>query len=166
MKALKVISIVFFLLVVFSLGAFILTGKLQHPEKVILGDWKETAWNYEKVDKNHPDEDHDVKHIEEEIKSDISKDLVIHESEKWLFQSNSTLTLFKKDGNPVHLKWRLKGRGHILKLTYDNDLVEYYNIKELSKDRMVLHFENDIHARGIVKIVFTKEKKGNYVTKI
>ena len=131
-------------------------GKLKHPEKAILGSWKEVSWHYELVDARSPKKNPAKTDPDKSLEHDIFSELVIHKSEKWNFSKNSGLMLEKANQKPTKLKWKLKGRGHILQLTYAGDTVENYQIQELTDKRMVLHFENDVHARGIVKIVFTK----------
>lgn len=134
------------------------TGKLKHPESLITGTWKEVAWKYDKID-NLTDSTADIpKILDEELKESISQGLHIHQSETWIFDKNSRLKLEKKDRQPIDLNWRMKGRGHILKLHYNNESKEFYQIRKLTKDEMVLHFENDTHARGIVQIVLKKVK--------
>lgn len=130
--------------------SLIWTTKTQHPEILLRGHWKEIAWNYERVDKINKQLD-----LDDEVKQEISKNLMIHQTEKWIFKKNSKLIL-KAKNKTTYLKWKLKGRGHILKLKYENGMNEFYQIKELTKNKLILHFENDIHARGIVKISFKK----------
>ena len=128
-------------------------GKLKHPEKAILGSWEEVSWKYELVDSAKSD----YKNADVSLEHDIFRERIIHKSESWNFSKNSGLTLEKENQKPVRVKWKLKGRGHILKLIYDGETMEYYQIQELTDKRMVLHFENDVHARGIVKIVFARK---------
>lgn len=128
------------------------------PEKLLKGKWKEVAWTYEKADKLNGEDTENSKLLNDEIKHHISKDLVIHQSEIWEFNDQAELILTKLKREALIIKWKLKGRGHILKLNYNDSIKEYYQIKELSNDKMVLHFENDIHTRGIVKIEFQKIK--------
>lgn len=151
----KVKIIAIFLLFPLMVGSiFAFSSGLRHPEKSILGEWKEVYWTYERIGKgNKRSGDLD---LASHIKEEISKDLIIHESEKWKFSPKANLTLFKKGTQPHHVTWRLKGRGHVLKLTYDDKHTEYYNIHELTAHKMVLHFENEVHARSIVKIVFRR----------
>lgn len=142
------------LFVVFS--AF--TGNLKHPESLITGTWEEVAWKYDKID-NTSDSIVDIpKILDEELKESISQGLHIHQSETWTFDENSNLKLEKKNRKPIQLNWRMKGRGHILKLHYNNESKEFYQIRKLTKDEMILHFENDTHARGIVQIILKKVK--------
>jgi hypothetical protein len=138
-------------------SAFIFSRNLNSPELMIVGKWKEVEWFYEKSDLPELKDSANGGAIEAALRSTISENLVIHQSEEWNFRPNSTLTLQKEQQSPVDLHWKLKGRGHILKLMYDDEgILEVYQIKELTENRMVLHFENDIHARGIVKIVFER----------
>jgi hypothetical protein len=140
-------------IIAFVFTSLIWITKTQHPEILLRGEWKEVSWNYERVDKKGQETQ---LNLDDEVKQEISKNLIIHQTEKWEFKKGSTLILKAKGGNKTKLKWRLKGRGHILKLIYNDGMKEFYQIKELTKDKLVLHFENDIHARGIVKIIFTK----------
>lgn len=135
---------------------------MEHPENKLIGTWKEVSWTYEKADGAVDMDTSIVKQdLDDEIKNNIAQNLVIHQSETWTFKSNSELVLIKKSEKPQNLRWRLKGRGHVLKLAYNEELKEYYQLKELTDDRMVLHFENDMHTRGIVKIVFEKIKESH-----
>lgn len=159
MKFRKVIIVFVLILVVTSLTSLFVLGKLKHPEKAILGDWKEVSWHYELADSKSAQQDKLEAGADNSLEHDIFNQLIIHKSEKWKFDRNSGLTLSKENQDPVKIKWKLKGRGHILKLTYAGDTVEYYQIKELTDRKMVLRYENDLHARSIIKIVFTKNKK-------
>lgn len=133
-------------------------GEIRHPEKLIQGTWKEVAWRYDKHDKLDGNSKEHTIHINEELKENISEGLHIRQSETWIFKDNAQLTLKKKKENPISLRWRMKGRGHILALNYGNQNKEYYQIQKLTKDEMILHFENDTHTRGIVQIIFKKVK--------
>lgn len=96
---------------------------MEHPEKNLIGTWKEVSWHYEKVDKTEDGEF--FKEIaRDELKDEIAKNLVIHKSEEWTFEQNADLLLTGEDKEDKKLNWRLKGRGHILKLKYDNDKFE------------------------------------------
>jgi hypothetical protein len=145
-------------LIVFSsvLFSFLSLSRIaSKPEKLLIGKWKEVEWMYEKSDKNQASNKIE---LSDEIKNIISKDLVIHCSETWEFKNEAVLLLTKKGEKKHAIKWKLKGRGHILKLRHSNEIKEYYQIKELTEDRLVIHFENDIHTRGIVRIEFKKIK--------
>ena len=145
--------VVFFAVIIYAIS----DGALEHPARNIEGVWEEVEWVYERVDRAGSSlVEKDA--LRTRLKNEISEDLIIHKSETWKFNRDNTLTLMKKDKNPVTLEWRLKGRGHILKLKHESGALEFYQIRELDRDEMILHFENDIHARGIVKIVFKKVK--------
>jgi len=137
-------------------SAFVFSGHLSHPENSLLGTWKEVSWTYEKVDLPEIRDTSSDGFLEEQLKNEISKDLIIHKSEFWTFERNAGLKLSKKGQDDQQLSWRLKGRGHILKIKHDDSIHEVYQIKELSANKLVLHFENDMHARGIVRIEFEK----------
>ncbi len=137
-------------------SAFVFSGHLSHPETSLLGTWKEVSWTYEKVDLPEKRDTSSDGFLEEQLKNEISKDLIIHKSEYWTFDREAGLRLSKKGAADQNLNWRLKGRGHILKIKHDDSIHEVYQIKELSDKKLVLHFENDMHARGIVRIEFEK----------
>lgn len=128
------------------------TGKLKHPENLLRGEWKEVSWTYDKVD----GQQQSAQQLSDEVRDDISRGMFIHASETWIFTDESTLLLRKKHAADQHIKWRLKGRGHILKLHYPNQQTEYYQIRKLNANTLELHFETDTHARGIVKILLQK----------
>jgi hypothetical protein len=132
---------------------------LNHPEKELLGIWDEVDWQYDKVDKLQGSTSVLKEKLRFDIKNQISNDLIIHEAEQWHFKNNGNLILKNKDGNEEVVEWRLKGRGHILKIKHISGLVEYYQIHQLDKNTLLLHFENDNHARGLVKITFKKRYK-------
>jgi hypothetical protein len=135
---------------------FILINFSSSPERQILGEWDELTWEYERV--NITSEDSlDRKAITDDVKELIGQDLVIHQAEKWVFLPNGRLKLISENEEKT-IGWRLKGRGHILQLKYSNDTVENYSLTELDKNRMVLNFESDVHARGIAKLTFEKKK--------
>lgn len=124
-------------------------------EDLIIGNWEEKSWRYEKANKlgNYSIS---KKLLDEEVVDVISKDLLIHKTEYWMFHPNGILKLKKKGGEAIYVNWKLKGRGNLLKLKYNNKVTEYYQVVKLSKKNMVLFFENDVHTRGIVKIEFKK----------
>jgi hypothetical protein len=125
------------------------------PESVILGEWKELSWEYEKVNKT--EDSIKYKSVTDEVKKIAGENLIIHEAETWHFLPNRRLRLVSDEGEKV-VHWRIKGRGHILQLRYDDDVVENYSLYELDNNRMVLNFEIDLQARGIAKLTFEKIK--------
>lgn len=159
MKLVKVVHTIsvstIILLVLIVLFAF-LSGDINHPEKMIQGTWKEIAWRYDKHDGiKGQSKVHSIE-LNDELKESISQGLHISQAETWVFDKNAQLTLRKKNKSNTTLNWRMKGRGHILALNYENAHKEYYQIQKLTHQEMVLYFENDTHARGIIQIVFKK----------
>lgn len=141
-------------------GAFLLLFfSSASPENLILGKWKEISWEYEKVensDAKNSENNSLSKTITENVKREIIENLIIHEAEEWEFTPDGELILKTLDGPIQKLTWKLKGRGHILKLYHQNKQIEFYNLYEIGKDEMVLYFDCDIRAKGIVKMTFKK----------
>ncbi|CAN5471234.1 hypothetical protein BH23BAC1_BH23BAC1_20550 [soil metagenome] len=125
------------------------------PEILILGEWKELTWEYEKVNKTG---DNIVyKNIPDEVKKSIEENLVIHEAETWEFLPRGKLRL-SGDNIDKTVDWRIKGRGDILQLKYEDGLTEDYILTQLNDEVMYLNFETDVQARGIAKLTFEKIK--------
>lgn len=136
--------------------AFYSLSVVVHPEARLAGRWAEVAWSYEKADPLTAEQGAGG-FFDEQLRSEISKDLIIHDSETWAFFSDRSLYL-RKDGEAItKLKWNLKGRGHILELIHADGRQEHYQIRELTDERLVLHFNNDMLVRGIVKIEFQRK---------
>lgn len=122
------------------------------PEKRIVGQWKERYWNYNLSEEN--------KFIaQNELHNLLSKKFYRHKSEVWDIKDDQTLDFLYEDGHRITAKWKLVGRGHILKIIHRNGIAEYFQIEKLNKRRMVLYVENDIHAKGKIKITFRKNAK-------
>lgn len=145
---------------VFLLGLgsfFLMIGASISPESLILGKWKETKWEYEKMDKSpvYPDK----RSIDSDVIKQISgENLLIHKSETWHFYPDGRLVL-TGGGMVKTAEWRIKGRGHILQLRHANKTVENYNIDVLNNNALVLNFEADLEVRGIAKLTFNRTKK-------
>ncbi|WP_100615980.1 hypothetical protein [Confluentibacter citreus] len=148
------------LLVVGFIISIINTMVLVSPTKHIEGSWKEISWEYEKSENINAD-----KKISDAIKTEICKELIIHEAEVWNFSSNGNLEL-TSDINNEMLSWTMKGRGNILELSHNTNKIEHYNIQVLNNDQMVLYFSTDIQAKGIVKMTFERIKEDKYAQKI
>lgn len=130
----------------------------QDPENHILGNWTEVLWSYEKMDHTHETDLGWLEEMDDHVKAELSKSLIIHEAEQWNFQPNKKLVLLGKPGGKTNVSWKLTGRGNILELRYDSTTVEYYTIQDISEEEMVLHFNSDLQTRGIVKMVFSRNK--------
>ncbi|MDB5271685.1 MAG: hypothetical protein JWO58_52 [Chitinophagaceae bacterium] len=114
-----------------------------NPESMIEGQWKETAWSYEKID-TRDFVYHDIKLLRK------------HTAESWKFMTNHQLYFYNGHDIIAKAKWKMKGRGHILQLLYEDGTTETYDIKELNKDELVLNFDIGMESRGIARLVFNK----------
>ncbi|WP_247233157.1 hypothetical protein [Telluribacter sp. SYSU D00476] len=135
----------------------LLVTSASSPNQMLAGTWEEVAWEYEKVDRSRDGDSLSSKVISEDVKHLIAQDLIVHRAEKWQFWPDGTLSLMAEGNKPIkRLNWRLKGRGHILLLHYNNEIEESYNIVKLTQDELTLHFYTEMQARGIAKITFKK----------
>ena len=136
------------------LGFFLMFRMAPSPEQLILGEWEELSWEYEKTDIGNLELKTEAS---EEVKELIGKGLIIHQAEIWHFIPGGKLRLI--GGNTEkQVTWRIKGRGHILQLRYADSTVENYNLTGLSTEQMRLNFETEVHARGIAKLTFKKRQ--------
>lgn len=151
MKRKLVISACIAVLSLSSFGYYVFSHS-SYPEAAIVGEWKEVSWVY---DRNNVDEK-----VKQEIgadeRIDIANHLVIHEFENWTFRKNYSIKLHERTGKEHQAKWRLKDRGRILTLLNDDGTNEVYSVESLKKNELILHFDTDVHARGIVKITLRK----------
>ena len=124
------------------------------PEEALLGCWKETAWSYERADNtaglasmsrwNDGIRKHDYP----------DRQVMRHEAELWEFRPRGELSIRRLDGTVGQARWGLKGRGHVLTIWHDEEHFEVYDIKELSKDELILHFDMGMEVRGIARLEF------------
>ncbi|TSJ48037.1 hypothetical protein [Fluviicola chungangensis] len=153
MKRKLVLSACLVVITLSSFGYYVFSHS-DYPEVAIVGEWREVSWVY---DRNNLDEK-----VKQEIGSDervdIANHLVIHEFENWTFRKDYSIKLHERSGKEHFAKWRLKDRGRILTLLNDDETVEVYSVESLKKNELVLHFDTDVHARGIVKITLKKIK--------
>lgn len=150
---LPVISILALTGLVSAAVGVLLTGT--RPEAQLLGQWEEVSWTYEKVDPAPLDVSTGVL-IGQELRNEITKGLVIHESETWRFEPGAALVLQKNGERDDTLQWKLKGYGRMLELVYGDKHHEVYKVREVKNDEMVLQFNNDMIARGVVRIVLKR----------
>lgn len=151
------ITIAYLIFLAIAAGLIVLlTSSTPSPDTLLTGTWQEESWEYEKVDQVTGTDSLTGKEIAENVKQLIAQDMIVHRAEKWRFSPEGTLQLLS-DANPTRLlNWKMKGRGHILVLHYDDRMEESYTLAELTEDRMVLHFYTEMQARGIAKITFTR----------
>ncbi len=124
----------------------ILSGCGDHPEQTIVGEWVEIKAVYE----NYTDiEDDEYDH----------RKVTRHETEQWIFEPDNSFTIKRPHQEPVTGKWRMSGRGHILKLLYDgeNSNDEVYDIKELNNKEMIINVDIDMEIRGIANFTFRRK---------
>ncbi len=153
MKRKMIISSVIALITLSSFGYYVFSHAY-YPERAILGEWKEVSWVYDRNDQGQK-----VKQeINSEERVDIANHLVIHKFENWTFRKDYSIKLHERSGSEHQAKWRLKDRGRILTLINKDGTHEAYSVSSLKKDELVLHFDTDVHARGIVKITLKKIK--------
>lgn len=149
----KVIKLFVFFFSIFLILGSLAIGNNKSPEELIIGKWKEVAWEYEKVTDGSKDE----LEMNEDYRDEIYKNLIIHKAEIWEFKKNGKLFLHSDKKNE-DLRWSIKGRGHILELKHIDNRKEDFQIEEISKDKLVLYFYFDLQLRGIIKITFEKIK--------
>jgi len=151
MKLRLIISVLFVLTGLGAFGYYVFSHSY-YPEKAILGEWKEVSWVY--------DRNNDNEKVKQEISSEerlsIANHLVVHQFENWTFKPGKKIKLHEKNGREHFAKWMMKDRGRILMLENPDGTHEVYSIESLKKNELVLHFETDVHARGIVKITLKK----------
>jgi hypothetical protein len=124
------------------------------PEQMIAGTWHELSWEYEKV--NTPADKQRLKDgdtIAQSVKDQLGKHLMIHSAETWKFQPDGTLILEGRHAVKI-IRWKLKGRGHILELEHRDHTVEHYNLTALTREKMILNFDSDMQVKGIAKLTF------------
>lgn len=124
----------------------------ESPEKLLVGNWKETDWIYEKVERSGEA----GTSVSESLKQEITSGMVIHQAENWKFYTDGTAIFQSSAKEPTLVNWTLKGRGHILILHHEDGREEHYHIRQLNSSDMELHFESDLQVKGIVKIVLKK----------
>lgn len=151
----KPLTIYIALLLSIAFGMLWLMGCVQSPESQILGTWNERSWEYEKAYSRSTRKAFDNDTISQSVRDQLGRHLVIHSAETWKFNPDGTLLLHGMD-TVKEVKWKLKGRGHILELEYADSVIEHYNLTELNDTKMVLNFDSDIQVKGIAKLTFDK----------
>lgn len=132
------------------------------PELLILGDWREVSWQFEKVDRK----DSMDFTISELHKKEILRNVIIHEADTWRFNADRTLSFLVDGKVKENLNWNIKGRGHILELLHKEAIVEGYQVVWLSHDELIVQFNFDLQLRGIVRMTFKKMTKQEHAQKI
>lgn len=136
-------------------GFFIKFTITRNPATEILGTWEEKDWSYEKFDGFLPRNQRMVDGINMRYYS--HRDIMKHEFESWRFSEDSIYIV--KEGKVIETAhWKLKGRGHILKILYSDGSFELYDVKELNDDELILNYDIGMEVRGIAKLEFKRKK--------
>lgn len=132
-----------------------LAGCGLHPESALVGSWQESDWRYERLD------DHDgvmgtwtdgVR-----LREYPDRRVTRHEAERWEFRRDGEVHIVARDGSRMRGRWRLKGRGHVMTLRFpDSHSFEVYRIQDLDEDRLILHYDVGMEARGIARLEFRR----------
>ncbi len=131
-------------------------SRLDSPEQIIEGEWIETAWSIEKGNTNNTVST--ASPVYQELKKEIFSEFHELHLGSWNFSENGKLIATNASRNE-HLKWYIKGRGHILELHRDGKRLESFQIQAISKDKMVLHLNFDLQVKGIIEIVLERKNK-------
>lgn len=142
------------LVVLLALGVLAAPGCGTNPEQDLVGCWVETGWEYERVD----DRSSPIGSWSDgvRLRSYPDRSLVRHEGELWEFRGRGALAIGDRAGALTSARWRLKGRGHVLTIRQGEDRFEVYDIKELSAEKLVLHFDLGMEVRGIARLEFER----------
>jgi len=126
-----------------------------NPETHLVGRWTEVDWRYEKLDVPGGTASRWLNGVVSPLRG--ADRLVRHESEWWEFQPGGRLLVHRMDGTLERASWRLKGRGHVLRLRTDQSQTsELYDVKALSSRELVLHYDIGMEVRGIAHLRFRR----------
>jgi hypothetical protein len=124
------------------------------PEEELLGCWTETGWAYERADENASTGafwNDGIRPRQYPVRN-----VVRHESELWRFEPRGRLHIGAVDGATGEARWRLKGRGHVLTIRHPDERFEVYDIKQITRDSLTLHFDMGMEVRGIARLDFQR----------
>ena len=126
-----------------------------NPETLLLGEWQETEWQYERqcIEKKIVTPEVNSKRGSHSL---LGQDLIIHKAETWNFKPNGKL-LIQLENRELSGSWCLKGRGNVLEIKYEDQFVEHYQINRIKEDSLVLHFDAEMQAKGIAQLSFSKK---------
>ncbi len=134
----------------------------ENPERLIRGEWEETAWHIERD--NASDTISMDSPIYQGLKNEILKNVQALQLGVWKFNSDGTLR--SQDlAQKGDLEWFIKGRGHILELRKDGKSMESFQIQTINKDKLVLHLNFDLQVKGIIEIVLERKDNINQYAK-
>lgn len=130
-------------------------SRIENYEELILGEWAEKQWKYEKVYYRNDMEFVDNA-ISETDKISAQDGIIFHFAEEWEFLESGKF-LFSTNQVTKSARWAIKGRGDILEIRHGDGMCERYTISKLSPHQMVLHFHTDIQVKGITKLTFERK---------
>ncbi|MEQ8337050.1 MAG: hypothetical protein RIA62_06875 [Cyclobacteriaceae bacterium] len=134
------------------------------PEELLIGNWQEVSRSYERIDDPKKTLFAWIGASDDEKHHEVTREIA-HDGDIWHIEQQGQLSLNNKDYGHKNVIWKLKGRGNILELVYNNTTSEVYSIQEITDDKMVLYFNTDLQVRGIVKMVFEKKNTWDYAQK-
>jgi hypothetical protein len=133
------------LLLLLFLPMVFLHSCFKSPDSLLIGEWVEESWEMDEKDARMFTE----RQSDNTIKS--------HSREVWRFFSDDTFEITKKEEKTIRGKWQILGRGHILKMTYENSgETEVFDIKELNEEQLMLNIDIGMEIKGVSKLSFLK----------
>jgi len=156
------VNLNYLLVAILLIGASIVVMHFESPERLIQGEWVETAWRLEK--------DNVSSTAGEQLQAGLRKEILQNVENLhlgvWRFDEDGTLQS-ATTAQKSEMEWIIKGRGHVLELRRAGKTVESFQIQQISKDRLVLHLNFDLQVKGIIEIVLErKERTDQYAKKI
>lgn len=149
---------IFICLAISIIGYSFIRINMKSPEDLIVGDWSESSWKYERV--ATPQQKKDVACTDSfsvALKEHLGKDLLLHENETWTFRPNGELHISSPVKTTRVLYWRLKGKGDMLVIKDKNKVpLEHYKVTYIDKGTLSLNFELDIQVKGLASMTFKK----------
>src|SRR5690606_14528520 len=99
-------------------------SRIESYEKLVLGEWTEKQWKYEKV--YHKNDMELVNHsITETERISVQDGIIFHFAEEWKFLESGKF-LFSTDQVTREARWSIKGRGDILEIRHGDGMCERY----------------------------------------
>jgi hypothetical protein len=129
-----------------------LTACSHHPEEMLPGSWRESAWRYERVDGDRRAMGLWTDGVR--VRESPERHILRHEAERWHFHPDGNVEFIRLDGSVVRARWRFKGRGHVLTLRFPDGGFEVYRVQELTDETLVLHYDMGVEVRGIARLEF------------
>lgn len=129
--------------------------QLKSPEEKIIGKWNEVAWEYERVGNKSMLSDNVRDSLAMNVYSELSETKCLHGAKKWEFLPNGTLVLYKNGQKEIG-RWKVKGRGNVLEIKFQDEAQEQYDLKELTQQKLVLNNNVEHQIKGMARWTFRK----------